>query len=632
MPGDSIPDVAGRFFLAFRWQLVDLLWGLAALGALLLLARCVPRRWAGVVTRPGQRLWRRWAFGLTRPPLPWLVPLVGAVAIVSFLLAGLIAGTPIARVHDEFSYLLAADTFARGRLSNPPHPMWRHFETIHEIFQPTYASKFQPGQGLALALGQVLFGSPWAGALISTAAAVAALAWALLGWLRPRWALLGALLACVHPQFVLWSHMYWGGGVGMLGGALIAGAIPRILRQEHPGRNAGILALGGAIVAGTRPYEAIVWAILSAATLLGWIVVTMLRASLATARQLAGRVVLSALPVLLGFVGFQAYYNWRVTGDATLAPYLLHTRAYMAVPLMFWQPMPPPRQYGNEQLRQQHEVMEKRYYLHQKTLRGWAAESLVKAFDFARQQVLCDLPILAGVLALPLALGGRADWRLWLAIVYAVGFVAAYAAIPWFVHHYTAPAMPVLFVLAMRGLRRLRAGAGALLPRRNAALLLWLAVASCIPMLIATCISRRRTNHSGWWYQRHLIQQQLLNEPGQHLVLVCYDAQHDARQEWVYNGAEIDRQKLIWARSLGVEQDQRLLEYYPERQVWRISPDEKDSRPLKIRGRESFSASNATTAAIDRPAAAPPGRPEESESTATSPSTRSRTAQNRSAR
>ncbi|HWP40567.1 MAG TPA: hypothetical protein VNL70_06535, partial [Tepidisphaeraceae bacterium] len=572
MSDDSIPRVVHRFFLAFRWQLVDLLWSLAALGVLLVLARCIPRAWTGAVLRRLHRLWRRRAFALARRPLPWLLPLVGGVAIVSFVLIRLAAGTPIPRVHDEFSYLLAADTFARGRLTNPTHPLWQHFETIHVIFQPTYASKFQPGQGLALALGQMLFGSPWAGAMFSTATAVAALAWALLGWLRPRWALLGAMLACVHPQFVIWSHMYWGGGVGMLGGSLIAGAIPRILRRQHLNRNSVLLALGGAIVAGTRPYEAIVWAILSALTLLGWIGTAALRENLAIARRLAGRILLSALPVVLAFVGFQAYYNWRVTGDPMLAPYLLHTRTYMAVPLMFWQPMPPARHLANEQLRQQHQVMEKQYYLHQKTLRGWAAECLVKAFDFARQQLLCNLPILAGVLALPLVLGRGADWRIWLAVSYAAGFVAAYAAIPWFVHHYTAPAMPVLFVLAMQGLRRLRGGIGSLLPRRNAApLLLWLAVASCIPMLIATCILQRRANYSGWWYQRHRLEQQLLNEPGQHLVLVGYAARHDAREEWVHNSAEIDRQKVIWARSLG-EQDRRLLDYYPGRQVWRISP------------------------------------------------------------
>src|ERR1700751_1528876 len=125
------------------------------------------------------------------------VLIVALLPILLRLCCLVVSPIPTPGITDEFSYLLASDTFAHKRLTNPPHPMWIYFETIHVNQLPTYISKYPPGQGGMLAIGQAL-GHPWIGVLISVSLMCVAVFWMLGGWLPQRWAFLGTLLAALR--------------------------------------------------------------------------------------------------------------------------------------------------------------------------------------------------------------------------------------------------------------------------------------------------------------------------------------------------------------------------------------------------------------------------------------------------
>lgn len=279
----------------------------------------------------------------------WLaVAVIAGLSIVGNVAIALATRIPQPEISDEFSHLLAADTFASGRLSNPTHPLWIHFETFHIIQKPTYVSKYPPAQGLILALGQIASGQPIVGVWLSAGLACGAICWMLQGWFRPGVAFVGALLAlCRIGVTTYWSQSYWGGMMAALGGALVFGALKRVLSRPRVGPSV-VLGIGLAILANSRPYEGLL-AGLPVFVLLGhqcW------RTPAPERVLILRRVVLPACSI--GFLTLLAmgYYNIRQTGNAFRTAYQVYTDTYQIQPIFLWERFREPPAYNHPVIRQ----------------------------------------------------------------------------------------------------------------------------------------------------------------------------------------------------------------------------------------------------------------------------------------
>lgn len=500
-----------------------------------------------------QRLAKRKSLSVLVPGLLVLGLRVGLLPIL---------GVPQPQWHDEFSYLLAADTFAHGRLTNPTPPAWQHFETFHVILQPTYMSIYPPVQGMVLALGQLL-GQPWVGQLLITAAMCSAMCWMLQGWLPPVWALLGALIAVLRLGiFSYWMNGYWSASVVAFAGALVLGAIPRLKRRPTVLLSMQMM-LGLMMLANSRPFEGLVLAIAVAAYLLVW----MTSKKRPQPRILLMRIVVPSLMLLSIAAVATGYYYYRVTGSALRMTYQVDQKLYASVPFFLFQSPLPEHSYRHQMLRL--------FYANDRT----QYESLRSPAGFLRQSASRALNwwnfYLGALLTIPLlALPWMyRDHRLRFALATLALMLVASSLATWFLPHYFAPATALLYLVLVQGIRHLSHWKWR--SRLNVPRTVFMIACSVAILRVVAIVSHSplETHWPRGNLARARIASTLNKTPEQHIVIVYYSDSHDVATEWVYNSADLPNSKVIWARDMGEIANQQLLKQFPGRQVWTVYPD-----------------------------------------------------------
>ena len=453
---------------------------------------------------------------------------------------------------DDFGYFLLADTLRHLRLANPPHALPDFFEQVFVLQRPSYSSMFNLGQGIVLALGWVAFGHPWAGVLLSIGALCSLSYWMLRAWTTPGWALTGGLFCVMlFGPLSYWANSYWGGAVSAIAGCLVFGALPRIVETKRK-RYVILLGAGMAIQLLTRPYEFLLLLLCLILFRLPW------------------RRLVAAIFPLACAAGLILCQNKQVTGHWTTLPYMLYRYDY-GIPATFtFQPNAVPHLLPlNIEKEQDYRTESVIHGDTSETLRGYL-ERLFFRVRFYRFFLFSPL-----YLALPICLVTIRSYRFaWVTMTILV-FALGSNFYPFFYPHYIAAIACLFLLVSVTGLAKM-GNAGRLL------VLLCVAQFSFWYLLHVVRndnLLQRVGRFESWDYinygdpqGRIAIANELARNSGKQLVFVHYGPGH-MFQEWIHNSADIDASNVVWVHDLDPVENQKLMQYYPDRKAWLLETD-----------------------------------------------------------
>ncbi len=485
---------------------------------------------------------------------------------------------PIPSGADDFSYILLADTLRHFRLSNPAHAFPEFFEQVFVLQQPTHSSMYPLGQGLFLAFGWLVFGHPWAGVLASVAVFCLACYWMLRAWTSPMWALAGGLLACLEfGPLSYWTNSYWGGAVSAAAGCLVFGALPRIAKGGRV-RDGALLGCGLSLQLLTRPFEFcfLVFSVLVFFALT-------LRRGFDWKRGRTSAVI-ACLPLLFS-LALTGLHNKRVTGNWTTLPYMLYRYQYGMPASFTFQPNPTPHRLLSEE--------QDLAYRAQSAIHGTDAET-IKAYG---QRLAFRARFLRFFLLPPLYVAAiaflfrvRSLQLAWIILTLGV-FLLGSNFYPYFFPHYIAAVTGLFVLISVIGLQQLdnvKIGGRALPVGFGTLILLVCVVHFAFWFGVHAWGSRSLVStlapFESWDYinygdpqGRIAVHDQLAKLPGKKVVFVHYAPGHQF-EEWVQNGADIDRSPVVLVHDLGSVENNKLLRYYPDRTAWLLEPDQSPPR------------------------------------------------------